>query len=445
MVLRHRAGVEPSRALSVPSVPRVKQKLEWANSLRGIAAATVVLYHLGICFWVLQPEAAAIARRDPLYAGDEGAPRSAEWLDAIPLELGALGVGLFFLLSGYVIAISLDKYSRRGFVVGRCMRLLPTYAAAYLVTCLVIAAMGDPNQELSLSSVLVGSVPGLQFLLGVPAPANGIVWTLIIELIFYGVCLVAYRDLTKGWEAIALVAGGCVLLHLLVQAPAAIEGSSIGGLRYVVLLSLPFLPVLLIGVALSNRSRGHISALTAGLLVPALAGVHVWLMVSTPILVTTREYKVTFLVAIALFCAIWAVGHRWNRHAMSDFAADISYPLYVVHPVLGYALMSLLAEANVQPVLAFLITTTAAVITAWLLHRLVEIPTHRLGQRWARNAGARSGETTGPRATPHTSAPASGRLLVPAPSRRSPLSDAAADGGRTPSLAAIGGPGQPRA
>ena len=352
----------------------------------------MVAYHFGIVFWTRQTEAADLARRPGLYVGDEGAPRSAHLLSSLPVDLGAFGVGLFFLLSGYVIAISLDKYSRRGFVLGRCMRLLPVYAAAYLTSCLVIAAMGDPKDELTVGSVLTGSIPGLQYLIGVAAPGNGILWTLIVELVFYGVCLVAYRSLTRRWEAIALVAVGCVLVQWLMDAPAVIQGSSVGGLQYIVLLSLPFLPVLLIGVALSGRSRGHISAVATTALVPALSLVHLWLLVTSEVNSTTRLYKVTFLGVIVLFCAIWAVGARWRRHAVSDFAADISYPLYVVHPVLGYALLSVLAGNHVKPILALLITTAVVVAAAWLLHCLVEMPTHRLGQRLARRTRDRSAD-----------------------------------------------------
>jgi hypothetical protein len=122
----------------------------------------------------------------PLYAGDTSAPRFARLLAAITVEFGALGVALFFMISGYVIAISLDRYSRRGFIVGRFMRVLPTYAAGYLVSCVVVWAVSDPGHELIPTHVLAGMVPGLPVLVGVPAPADGIVWTLIVELVFYG-------------------------------------------------------------------------------------------------------------------------------------------------------------------------------------------------------------------------------------------------------------------
>jgi len=107
-------------------------------------------------FWVI-PEAAALGRRPALHPGD-AAPRFAKLLQQIPIDFGAFGVGLFFLISGYVIAISLDRYSRRGFLVGRCMRVLPTYAVGYLVRCTVIWAVGNPNHELGPGHVLAGAI-----------------------------------------------------------------------------------------------------------------------------------------------------------------------------------------------------------------------------------------------------------------------------------------------
>ena len=144
----------------------------------------MLVAHYGVAFWMNQGGVAGLARRQPLYAGDAAAPRFARVLVALPVDFAAFGVALFFLISGYVIAISLDRYSRRGFIIGRTMRVLPTYAAGFLVTCSVIWAVSDPAHELVPTHVLAGMIPGLPNVLGVPAPADGIVWTLIVELVF---------------------------------------------------------------------------------------------------------------------------------------------------------------------------------------------------------------------------------------------------------------------
>lgn len=358
------------------------RRFEWANALRGVAALTVLVCHFGVAFWIRQDVSAGLARRGPLYAADTGAPQFARVLNGVPVDLAALGVGLFFLLSGFVIAISLERYSRRGFLVGRLMRVLPTYAAGYLVTCTVIWLMTDPNGELSLGAVLAGSVPGLRYLLNVPAPGDGIVWTLIVELVFYAVCLVAYRSLTRHWPTIVAVAVACVATQSLVD-PLPV-GSPQAGLLYVVLLACPFLPVMLVGVVLSAYRRGNLGRLSVAFLVPLLAATYFLLAATTKVVPTPFAYRLTFVGAIALFTAVWAVGDRWKLHRSADFFADISYPLYVVHPVLGYATLSVLSAHGVPSALAVLGAACVAISAAWTLHKLVEDPTHHLGQRWAR-------------------------------------------------------------
>lgn len=314
----------------------------------------MLVAHYCIAFWMNQGGVAGLARREPLYAGDAAAPRFARVLVALPVDFAAFGVALFFLISGYVIAISLDRYSRRGFIIGRTMRVLPTYAAGFLVTCSVIWAVSDPAHELVPTHVLAGMIPGLPNVLGVPAPADGIVWTRIVELVFYAV-----------W-------------------PTTLGGSIAPGLLYIILLAVPFLPVMLVGVTLSAYGRGQLHRRAAALLVPVLAAAHLLLMSTTSVVPTSLKYRLTFVGTIGLFSVISLVGHRWRSHPVTGFFADISYPLYVVHPVLGYTLLSLLAGGGLRPPAAVLVASATAIVCAWLLRHVVEEPTHRLGQRWAR-------------------------------------------------------------
>lgn len=335
---------------------------------------TVLTCHFAVAFWISQDISAGLARRRPLYPGSTGAPGFARVLDSLPVDLAALGVSLFFLLSGFVIAISLERYSRRGFLVGRLMRVLPTYAAGYLVTCGVIWLMSDPNHELSPRSVLFGAVPGLALLARVSAPGDGIVWTLIVELVFYAVCLVTYRALTRHWQAIVAVAAGCVAMQWLLGSVAL--DPHLAGLAYVVALACPFIPVMLVGVTLSARRRERLSGRATAIVVPLLAA-------TTTLAPASVTYRVTFVVAMTAFAMIAAVGDRWRQHPVASFFADISYPLYVVHPVLGYATISLLTGHGVPSALAVLAASVVALVAAWCLHVLVEAPTHTLGRRWA--------------------------------------------------------------
>jgi len=353
------------------------QRIEWANSLRGLAALIVLASHYYYTFWFNHSAAAYLARHQPVLNTPQDTPALFRLLDIFPVHLGSLGVALFFLLSGYVISISFDHYSRMGFLFARTMRVLPTYAAGYLVSCAVIWALADPRGELSVHAVLAGMVPGLSHLVNVAVPADGIVWTLIIELVFYVVCLLFYRRLASCWKTVALVAGLCVLVQTVLPPKAS-------GAEYVILLSAPFLPVMLIGVVLASSRRGNFLPLQTALLVAGLTVTHAVLMVTSSLAPTPLSYRVTFIGTILLFAGISACGEGWRPRTVTSLLADISYPLYVVHPVLGYAMMSVLIAHGAGAVTAAVNATVAAVLTAYLLHRLIEAPTHRLGRLWAR-------------------------------------------------------------
>ena len=99
---------------------------------------------------------------------------------------------------------------------------------------------------------------------------------------------------------------------------------------------------------------------------------------------TPSKFKITSIASILFFAVIWAIAESWRQNVISKFLADISYPLYVAHPVLGYALLSVLAANGMLSGVAVILATAVAILAAWLLHRAIEKPTHRLGRRWAR-------------------------------------------------------------
>ena len=116
-------------------------RLEWANTLRGLAALLVVIAHLGAAFFVgFFGPALGYPVNDTLPDWPPG-----QWLLSLPFDLGGFGVSLFFLLSGLVITKSLHKYSRSGFAAARALRILPTFAAVYLFIVVAVALANNAN------------------------------------------------------------------------------------------------------------------------------------------------------------------------------------------------------------------------------------------------------------------------------------------------------------
>ena len=116
-------------------------------------------------------------------------------------DLGALGVGVFFVISGYLVAGSLERTPRTGaFVAKRALRIFPGLLAALLATAFVLGPLTttlEPLDYLSDPSVygyvlsnmtLYGvtyHLPGVFLDAPVTGVVNGSLWTLRLEFTAY--------------------------------------------------------------------------------------------------------------------------------------------------------------------------------------------------------------------------------------------------------------------
>lgn len=222
--------------------PRSSARLAWLDALRGFAALLVVLFHLSP--WVL------------------GNERHGEIMRHI--DLGKYGVLLFFLVSGYVIPMSLERHGDlRKFWIGRLFRIYPAYLAA-IALAVVLAAAGwlewPPPVDETVTAVLghATMMPELVSHRGV----DGVIWTLGYEMTFYlvvaGLFVWGLHKLSAWW------ASGLALLALLAgpSLPDDLLGASPERRR----LTAAVL-VLLIGLSLMAyiRKRFVLLAGTAGL------------------------------------------------------------------------------------------------------------------------------------------------------------------------------------
>ncbi|MBL8484418.1 MAG: acyltransferase, partial [Rhodocyclaceae bacterium] len=155
---------QPQSASPGGQTPRHRaRRLVEVDALRGIAALAVVFFHY-------------TTRFDQLYPGYE--PPS------LAMPLGHYGVNLFFIISGFVIFMTLDRTSRpMDFVMSRFSRLFPAYWTAIVLTFVVTHQLGLPGKLVGLDTLLV-NVTMIQGLLGF-GHVDGVYWTLEVELLFY--------------------------------------------------------------------------------------------------------------------------------------------------------------------------------------------------------------------------------------------------------------------
>lgn len=363
-------------------------KIAFANDLRGLAAFAVLTSHYLGAFWQRRDIVPIYANAALLPSEQYPTPPTIAALDLTPLfDMGAFGVALFFLISGFVIPFSLNKYGWQGFLLGRVLRIYPVYIAGFCITLLAVALCSwffDRPFPHSAKEMLV-HVPGLRDLLGSKS-IDGLIWTLEVEVRFYVVCALMAGWFRHGSGKVFLAPLAIMLLCLLGINPAMPYLASHHPYIYkagslITLLGMLVL-FMFIGVAFSYRHQGRIKNRTFYSLITVLflGFALVW---HTSVHMGSFIKLWSYGAALIVFAAAASQTRRWRSFRLARFMADISYPFYVIHGVLGYSLIRIALANNIPAWPAILGTTAVVILLASLLHNYIEIPTHRLGQRLA--------------------------------------------------------------
>ncbi len=381
--MRSAASPDPPAAAPV--------RIRHIDSLRAVAAGLVVWLHYA---QFIAPRAAP-------------GPACLGWLRSIPgvIDVGRMGVLIFFAISGFVICRSFGggyEGGARRFLIRRFCRLYPAFWVSIPLGWLAWRLAGQvwPWPMLAANVTMLPEVFGQPYVLGV-------YWTLGIELLFYGLCLGLF--LARGLERRVPLA---VIVLLLLWLPALLKsighhaGIRLGiphDARYVMLeLAIMFWGVLfrLAYDATGGFRRGVLTHggtwLVAGLL---------WELIDVPDpnlkwYVLGRWHgptPITVVVAAALLIfTIWVAVLRVDNRVLT-FLGVVSYSLYLFHLIPLMLAQHLLAPEGSGwrwfPFWAdFLGCAGAAVALSAGVYRWVEHPAIALGKRWAGVRQAAAGD-----------------------------------------------------
>ena len=187
----------------------MRGRLDELDGVRAVAILWVALFHHAV-FWTPAGEGL-----DLLPYGDRLA-----W---IPLaDVGLFGVLMFFVVSGAVISMSLERFDGPlRFGRARAVRLVPAMLVCSAITFVLTALLGPPELTRSVPEWLISAAfvpPGhVGRVLGVEGWEwlDGAYWSLWVEVRFYVVAaLLAYGLRGAFLPAWLLFAAGCASLHI---------------------------------------------------------------------------------------------------------------------------------------------------------------------------------------------------------------------------------------
>ncbi len=332
-----------------PGRPHHGRLLE-VDALRGVAALAVVLFHY-------------TTRFDQLY-GASPAP-------TVSFPNGHYGVNLFFIISGFVIFMTLDKTSRPlDFVVSRFSRLFPAYWVAVVLTFLITHQLGLPGKLVGVDTALV-NLTMIHGLLGF-AHVDGVYWTLEVELLFYAGMLLLFR-----LGRLHQIHRFLLLMLALRLTNTLLEWRFGFGIPWTIyrLTILRYIPWFALGIAIylvsvhRAGSSWREPAIIAGSALLTLA--------------LGDSLALAGLAVILSGLVYLAANGRltWLRHWPFVWLGTISYPLYLLHENIGWSVLLQLRALGVATDAGILITIALSLALASALTFSVEQP----AMRWIRD------------------------------------------------------------
>lgn len=316
------------------------------DALRAIAAINLLLFHYTLVF-----------------------PNKYGFHTPLGFELpyGKYGVQLFFMLSGFVNAMTLlKKRDPREFLASRFIRILPSYWLLLVINAILFSSFAMYGVQVTAESALA-NMTVMPNLFGFEC-WEPVTWTLQVEMLFYGTLMFLFMG-----GALANAPRTCLMLlgisaggiFLVDQWTLLYPGSTLATTATFVseLMILRYLPLFVIGILLHQIWSGLGDLRRCALGIVTAAFIFHW--------IDNHDHNPVVTVLLFGLLAMSA----WRklpilRFKPFMFISATSYSLYLFHNNLGCLLIRYVHDAGLSPLasitLAFAFSiAVGAVVTYW--------------------------------------------------------------------------------
>ncbi len=298
------------------------QRIPEIDGLRGIAAIGVCLFHFSMYF-----------------------PAN-HFYSFTNLKYGATGVDLFFMISGFVIFMSVNSVkTQRDFWFGRLNRIFPTYWLSIILTLLFYYLFNSFDfKKLEDFKYVAGNILMLQPLFK-RGELVGAYWTLYVELLFYGfISLVWFLKLLPKIET--LIWTGLIIM-LLINVPYVLLMDKSSGFTRFFIVARSMAPLI---TCFNYFAAGIIfyKIYHDGITVNRVVILCSCYLLVIPVSISGGHFSQYFdvyerlacvAVFYSLFIAILIKRASLLKTSIFVFLGAISYALYLIHDSVGITLI----------------------------------------------------------------------------------------------------------
>tara|TARA_Y100001958_G_C21228417_1_gene553917 strand:- start:714 stop:1664 length:951 start_codon:yes stop_codon:yes gene_type:complete len=286
-------------------------------------------------------------------------------------EGGGVGVSLFFIISGYVILMSLEKKNLIEFIISRISRLYPAYVFGVLTTSIAILFFGSWYAQVDFINFLK-NLTMFQYYLG-GSNIDGVYWSLRVEVAFYiGIaCLFFAIPRRYFWLVVASITFLACLVNGLVniiEIPLFFDV-----IRKIAILE--FIPFFSLGMLIyykSDRSdfnygeKGFsflvfviLAAVCFDLLCNKDTGKGIFLILMSGIMFIFSNQKLAGLMKVFELNFLVYIGR-------------ISYSIYLLHQVIGYLLIHFFISLGIDLYISIVVAFAVILLLSHFSYILIE-------------------------------------------------------------------------
>lgn len=270
---------------------------------------------------------------------------------------GDFGVEIFFIISGFVIFMTLARVQTiKEFAISRFSRLYPTFWFCMLITASLITVFPVPTlghytiKEILLNITMLPGLFKIRYI-------DQVYWSLEVELFFYFIMGILFS--LKKFRYIDYI----VIAWLLLSAISLLLDFPLEKYLRKILI-LDWAPLFITGILLykvkfkNANILNHISILAA-FIIYCFYVEKKYPGDVVPIILLAAAYFVFYIYAFR--------GISFLRTKILLFLGDISYPLYLLHNVIGYVILYRVRMYIHNQFLYSIITAFIAVLLAFVV------------------------------------------------------------------------------
>ncbi len=317
----------------------MKNRFQELDCLRGLAAALVICFHI--------------------------------FGDFAFLRVGLTGVDLFFIISGFVIFMSINAVSSgKEFVINRLSRLYPTYWVCVSITFLFSLTGGVLHIKTYLANMTM-----FQYYFGKP-DLDGSYWTMIIEMLFYILILILFTT-----KLLKYILGIGITITLAMLADSILQVNNLPFMSTHAVPLLSFFPLFFAGVVFYKiyQKQGSI----ANYLIILLCYV-TQIMLFKFTRAFWRLNQLEYAIMLTIYFTVFTLFvNGWLKFIVVRpllFLGKISFSLYLIHQyfLILIAMPFLRSKFHVSWAVSGFIAIPFAILLATLINRFFEVPGTKL-------------------------------------------------------------------